>query len=242
MICFGMPETGLIIRRFAGYVCKLLQAELNPFEKPCLIPLYSSLHLSPLTSHTYFVSPALCDLLFWFCFEEGSADTQGVPGDQPLHTSFPRNNTAANYSSPKTQAKKIVVKKRDLKISVVFHQGIQGRVKVRGCMEEEAHPLSALWVMTSISRSAGTWQCNSTWRFVPAAVEVDAYHVPSVLSLKMEFKLLFGNLYSQCVPVGLKWCFPTNLLLVTQSVIVHVLLCCKENLSTSGGASFSPGS
>lgn len=63
-----MPETGLIIWRFAGYVCKPSQAELNPFEKPGLIPLYCFLHLNTLIKHTYLcLLGKLAISLFLFC-------------------------------------------------------------------------------------------------------------------------------------------------------------------------------
>lgn len=72
--------------------------------------------------------------------------------------------------------------------------------------------------------------------------EVDIFHVRSELSLKMKLKLVFGNLYSHCVHVGLKRHLPSNISAVTKpasksltEVIIPVLLCCKENLNIMEG-------
>lgn len=59
--------------------------------------------------------------------------------------------------------------------------------------------MPGLWVTKCKARAVLHGQS-----FIQPATEADTSHVPPELSFKTEFKLLFGSLYSQCVPVGLK--------------------------------------
>lgn len=180
-----------------------------------------------------FIRQVFCNLFVPFLFWAKKLSQEGVSQETCLYTppaqwTSPRPITGAPSLNKRNYSKEVM----DSKISTVFNQGEElgdGRVE----LETQQYLGCGGW-----SALARTSLPNSS-----VQTEVDIFRVPSELSLKMKLKLVFGNLYSHCVRIGLKRYLPSNISPVTKpasesltEVNSHVFLCCKENLNITEGS------